>query len=279
MANPMETAASKLSSRKPLPLLNEDSVRLFLMPAPLPWWKQPLVRIGVLVIGGIFLTYVGINAEAYLRISDAATKNAQAKAESNAITIPTPLPTEPVPQVGQPAAIPTVAPTPTPLPPQIPENTLSYPDLSISVPVHWDVPLNGTDKPLQTGIVHIEGTAKPGQAGTVAIAGHSSYFPWGKGSYKTIFAPLVRAKEGSIIEINYQNKAYRYKVVRKWEVAPTDMSVLKSSTDSVLRLITCTPVGTNLRRLIVEAIQIEPNPSLNSQFSSSEITGQLPNDR
>lgn len=274
----MEHAASPFSSKATRPLLPEDSVRLFLMPAPLPWWKHGSIKTAPLVLLAGVLIFGGLNAEALLRITSAASQNAGTapvtSATPNPVATPETVTTKPVV-----VAVATPVPTPTPNPPTIPENTLALGDLGISVPITWNVPLDGTDTPLRNGVVHISGTAQPGQTGTVTIAGHSSYYPWGKGNYKTIFAPLVKAKEGQIIEINYKNTAYRYKIVHTHEVAPTDLSVLKADGTAQLRLITCTPVGTSLRRLIVDAVQIEPNPSGNQSFASTDFTGQLPSDQ
>jgi hypothetical protein len=41
-------------------------------------------------------------------------------------------------------------------------------------------------------------------------------------------------------------------------VAPTDLSVLNQGSDNNLTLITCTPVGTSAKRLIIVARQISP---------------------
>ena len=50
-----------------------------------------------------------------------------------------------------------------------------------------------------------------------------------------------------------------YKVVEKKEVKPTDVSVLDQPThERLATLMTCTPIGTTLRRLIVIAQEIDP---------------------
>ena len=40
-----------------------------------------------------------------------------------------------------------------------------------------------------------------------------------------------------------------------------------------LRLITCTPVGTSLNRLVVEAKQISPDPAGNLAYTQQNYTG------
>jgi LPXTG-site transpeptidase (sortase) family protein len=194
-----------------------------------------------------------------------------------------------------PAVTPTPSTTPTPTPEttsapsvqtenmqaSIPDNTLNYADFTISAPIHWDVPLAGDTvyTKLETGLTHIEGTAKPSQKGTVAVFGHSSHFPWAKGKFKTVFAPILKAKVGQVIQVNYNGKVYSYKVTKSHVINPDQMSVLNSGDESVLKLITCTPLGTSLRRHVVEAVQISPDATNNAAFTGSQFSGQLPSDR
>jgi len=175
---------------------------------------------------------------------------------------------------------PTAAPA-TPLPVTIPTNTLFADALGISAPIQWRVQMDQAtmNDGLSKGLIHLEGTALPGQQGVTAIAGHSSNIIWAKGSYNSVFTPLTKAQPGQIIEVNYQDVMYRYEVVDSFEVQPTDVSVLASNTFTGLHLITCTPVGTSLRRLIVEAKQIFPDPSSNTPFQSNLTSALLPADQ
>ena len=53
---------------------------------------------------------------------------------------------------------------------------------------------------------------------------------------------------------------HTYRVVSKREVKPNDVSVLdQPTTKRIATLMTCTPVGTTLRRLIVTAEEIDPS--------------------
>lgn len=40
---------------------------------------------------------------------------------------------------------------------------------------------------LQNGVLHYPKTANPGEYGNMVVAGHSSYFTWSPGRFKTIF--------------------------------------------------------------------------------------------
>src|SRR5690606_15862011 len=91
------------------------------------------------------------------------------------------------------------------------------------------------------------------------------------GDYKYVFVNLDRLDKGDTIYLNYQGTRYTYKVtVAHKVVEPNDVSVLNPSNKPILTLITCTPVGTNLRRLIVVAEQISPNLSQNKAGNSQD---------
>jgi len=110
---------------------------------------------------------------------------------------------------------------------------------------------------LRNGVVHYPGTAVPGQSGNVAITGHSSYFPWDPGRFKDEFALLHELILGDKIMVFWDQKRYFYQVEDIEIVLPDDVKVLKQTPDNQLTLITCTPIGTNLKRLIIKAKQIE----------------------
>ena len=121
---------------------------------------------------------------------------------------------------------------------------------------------------LRKGVVHYPYTAYPGQLGNVFITGHSSYYPWDSGKYKSVFALLPNLELGKIFKVHYGGKEYSYRVTKKYEVKPTEVNVLKQPQDrSMLTLMTCTPIGTTLRRLIVEADLVE------NRSNQTSITG------
>lgn len=113
---------------------------------------------------------------------------------------------------------------------------------------------------LHGGVVHYPGSARPGQAGNFFVTGHSSYYPWDSGRYKDVFARLHELESGDTYSVYYGGDRHTYKITRKYEVRPSDVSVLdQPSTKRMATLMTCTPVGTTLRRLIVEAEEIDPS--------------------
>jgi len=112
---------------------------------------------------------------------------------------------------------------------------------------------------LKDGVVHYPGTSLPGQSGNIAITGHSSYFPWDPGRFKDVFALLHEVVEGDKVIVYYEQDKYVYEVKNIQIVLPKDIEVLKQTPEDQLTLITCTPVGTNLKRLIVTAEPVEIN--------------------
>jgi LPXTG-site transpeptidase (sortase) family protein len=157
------------------------------------------------------------------------------------------------------------------LPPVGPnQNRLVIPKIGKNVPIvapsmdalmkeNWKQFEADVQEALHDGVVDYPGSAKPGQAGNVFITGHSSYYPWDKGNYKDVFARLNELTEGDTYSIYYGGDLHTYRVTGKKEVQPSNVSVLDQPTNKrIATLMTCTPVGTTLRRLIVMAEEIDP---------------------
>lgn len=115
---------------------------------------------------------------------------------------------------------------------------------------------------LDKGVVHYANTALPGEVGNDVILGHSSHTVFNQGKYKFVFILLDRLEDGDTVIQHYEGKRYVYKVFNKQVIEPTDFSLINIDTDKpVLTLITCTPPGTALKRLVVQAEQISPDPT------------------
>lgn len=112
---------------------------------------------------------------------------------------------------------------------------------------------------LKDGVVHYPGSARPGQAGNFFLTGHSSYYPWDDGKYKNVFARLHELELGDTYTVYYGGDRHTYRITKKYEVKPNNVSVLDQPTSKrMATLMTCTPIGTTLRRLIVQAEEIDP---------------------
>ena len=110
---------------------------------------------------------------------------------------------------------------------------------------------------LKKGIVHYPGTALPGQVGNAFFTGHSSYYPWDDGAYKEVFANLNLLEKGDEYFVYLHQKKIKYKVIEKKEVKPYEVKILEQPEDKKLStLMTCWPLGTTLKRLIVVAEEV-----------------------
>lgn len=150
---------------------------------------------------------------------------------------------------------------------ELPNNTLWVPKLKLKAPIIWDVTAGSdvnTDllKALENGVVRYPQTALPDQAGNVFLTGHSSNYWWEKGRYKTVFALLDKLIVGDLVHVAYENQIYTYRVKGQKIIKPTETSVLDSTGQPVLSLMTCTPTGTALLRRIVFAELVSPLDNL-----------------
>ncbi|MBS7346624.1 MAG: sortase [Candidatus Sacchiramonaceae bacterium] len=148
-----------------------------------------------------------------------------------------------------------------------PEPKLIIPKINVDVPVVYGV---GNDQKSQLdamnqGVAHFSipgASSVPGQVGNTVLSGHSSNDLFDSGNYKFIFAQLDRLEEDDIIYANYDSVRYSYKITEKKVVMPTDVQALIYPTEKpILTLITCTPLGTAEKRLLVIAEQISPDPN------------------
>jgi sortase A len=109
---------------------------------------------------------------------------------------------------------------------------------------------------LKESLIHYPTTASPGDLGNAVIFGHSvlpQYFD--PTSYTTIFSTLHTLKNGDEITLFDGQASFRYIIQEMYETAPDDLSPLAQRYDNrYLTLITCTPPGTYLRRLIIKAV-------------------------
>ncbi len=147
-----------------------------------------------------------------------------------------------------------------------PDDRISIPSLNIDVPLvkpqlgldslksqDWNALEEQIRSSLQKGVVYYPGTAEPGTRGNFFVTGHSSNFFWELSKYNTVFALLPKIQNGADIYITYDQNRYHYKVSSKTEVKPDDVSILRQGNDFKMTLMTCTPVGTSLKRLVVGA--------------------------
>lgn len=150
--------------------------------------------------------------------------------------------------------------------PAVFENHLSIPMLGTDAPITWQVSNIASEvkSGLEKGLIHLEGTAMPGEKGNIYITGHSSNNDWARGKFNSVFATLDKLNSEDKIYIRYNGQVYTYQVFDQKVVSADDPSLTKQGTDTVLNLVTCWPVGSSDKRLIVMAGQISPDPRNNT---------------
>ena len=150
--------------------------------------------------------------------------------------------------------------------------TISIPKINVFSPVVYEPSITegNVQKALESGVVHYGNTPMPGQPGNSVIFGHSSNDWWEPGNYKFIFGLLDKLAPGDRFSVDYQSQRYIYEVTGSKVVAPTDISVLNPTAEPTMTLITCTPPGTSLKRLIITAKQVDPVPTLRTASTATQ---------
>ncbi len=170
------------------------------------------------------------------------------------------------------------------------ETKMIIPKINVDAPIVMNVgPTNAEQlDAMSNGIAHVRypgASSEPGQTGNSVFSGHSSSDWTDTGAYKFIFVQLERLAVDDVVYINYKSKRYSYKVYDIKVVEPTDIGALNyTGKDPVITLITCTPLGTADKRLLVFAKQVSPDPAKASKpaasqkvtSSASELTGTAP---
>ncbi len=82
---------------------------------------------------------------------------------------------------------------------------------------------------------------------------HSSDLPWRVTRYNTAFLRLGELQNGDQIIITKDGAKRQYQVIKKIEVWPDQVQYIKEIPQDQIILMTCTPIGTSLRRLLVFA--------------------------
>lgn len=133
--------------------------------------------------------------------------------------------------------------------------TLSIPSLDV-----YDAVVKVGGLNLDKNLIQYPGTANPGELGSPIIFGHSVsplfYNPSVKNPrrYTSILTKIMSLKKDDKIIVNYDGIQYIYRVTNKMEVKPDDTYILEQRYNvRELKLVTCTPPGTFLRRGIVFA--------------------------
>jgi sortase A len=143
--------------------------------------------------------------------------------------------------------------TPTPTETNFTINSLKIEKINISVPVLWNIEEDDILEKLKDGVVHYQGTSLPGEGGNIFIVGHSSNYFWIHSDYNNVLALLDKLSPGDRIELSTDKMLYVYEVKSTNIVRPNEIQVLENTPKETLSLMTCWPIGTSLKRMIVQS--------------------------
>jgi len=110
---------------------------------------------------------------------------------------------------------------------------------------------------LDQGVLIYPGSKLPGENGEVFLSGHSSAYPWNKTQYGQVFTLLDRLQPGDIVTIYWNQYKYDYKVTRQSVVTPDKAALNAQTSSKTITLMTCWPIGTAWKRLVVEGVLID----------------------
>ncbi len=152
---------------------------------------------------------------------------------------------EPVPAQYQHLVSPEVAvPIPTPGPEQ--PTRIVIPAINVDARV---VEGDGWEQ-LKKGAGHHIGSANPGERGNCVISAHNDI-------YGEIFRDLHKLELEDEIIVYAGSQPYRYKVVAKRIIEPTQVEVMDPTPDPILTLITCYPYRIDTHRIVVIAALVQ----------------------
>ena len=164
-----------------------------------------------------------------------------------------------------------------------PEPRIIIPKINVDAPVIYGAASDtkSQSKAMEKGVAHFSipgASAVPGEVGNAVFAAHSSNDAFAGGDYKFVFAQNEKLVKGDIIYMNYNGKRYTYKITSTEVVMPTEVSKVQINTDKpMLTLVSCVPLGTAEKRLLIFAEQISPDPSKATATSESSSNQQQSN--
>lgn len=151
--------------------------------------------------------------------------------------------------------------TPPVTAPVMEESTLVIPSIDVTAPILWNIPIEDTLNGLQHGVVHVRESYMPGEVGRTFLVGHSSGYWWLHNPWTKVFALLDQTHDGDLVFLRKNGKTYGYRITHREVISPSDVAVIRDEhlDHNQLALMTCTPVGTSLNRLVLYA---EPVPTV-----------------
>jgi sortase A len=120
---------------------------------------------------------------------------------------------------------------------------------------------------LSEGPGHMKQTAQPGETGNAVITAHRD----------TFFRHIYELNKGDQIQVRRSGRTFTYEVTGKRIVLPEDISVIKSTDNPQLTLITCYPtyyIGPAPKRLVVFSRLVDTDGQPVNQAAQTHTNSQ-----
>jgi len=136
---------------------------------------------------------------------------------------------------------------------------ITVPNIGIDAPIIFPESKNEyvLQKALEQGVIYWPDSSLSNEKGMTIIIGHSSAFPWYQGQYGSIFSLLNHLEQGSEIFLFSNKEKYIYQVIEKDIKAPKNLNFKAEEEKSVLYLVSCWPINTDWKRIIIKAIKVD----------------------
>lgn len=141
-----------------------------------------------------------------------------------------------------------------------PTVSILVPKLDINAPIVLSDSLSDKAllEDLKRGVIRYPTTAFAGQNGNMVLSGHSSNYSWIESDYNYVFRSIGKLQPGDeiIVRVKQENgKSFDYIYVMRSHaiVTPDNPEIFQASEGPTLTLVTCWPLGTQLKRYVVTA--------------------------
>lgn len=134
-------------------------------------------------------------------------------------------------------------------PANITDDRLLIPAIGVNIPI-----FEGNETALSKGAWRFPDTSADPLSGNMVLSAHR--YKLLPPASETLYL-LDKVVSGDTIVLDWRGKEYRYRVSESRVVKPDDLSVLAQTERPQLTLITCTPLFSTARRLVVTAKLVE----------------------
>ncbi len=153
-------------------------------------------------------------------------------------------------------------------------NHLIIPEIGLNSPVQWNTDQSNLKEVLKNGLVHLKESSLPSDpSGNTFIVGYSSYYNWIQNKNSDVFALLHNLRINDKIYLTYNQNIYTYQINFKATIKSSEIEIIKPNNQKQLTLMTYTPIGTNLNKLIIIADQIDSTETITpagNEFDTKE---------